>query len=276
MARPPPRSTPRFALFPYTTLSRSSFSAPAAVAVTGTYYRLDGGAQTSGTTINVGTVGSHTIEFWSTDAAGNAEAHKTASFVITAPVPVDTQAPVTSSDAKASYVSSAVIKLTASDAVGVAHTYYMVDGAAQAEGTTISLNSIGSHMIEFWSVDVAGNVESHNTVTFAITAPAPAPTSALSIRSSATTIRSGRTITLSGVLTPARDDRKVSVYVKKPGSSRWVLLRSDETNDNGAWSVRSTPKSRGTYQFQARYTSSSGTIVSNIIKVTVARSSSDD
>jgi len=246
-------------------------------AVTGTYYRLDGGAQTAGTTINVGTVGSHTIEFWSTDAAGNAETHKTATFVITAPVPApDTTAPQTTSDAKSTYVSSAAIKLSATDNVGVAHTYYTVDGAAQVEGTTINLNTIGSHLVEFWSVDIAGNVESHKTVSFSITAPAPAPTSALTIRSSATTIRSGSTIRLSGVLTPARDDRDIKVYVKKPGSTRWVLLRSDETNDDGYWSVRSTPTTRGTYQFQARYTTSAGTIISNTISVTVTRSYSRD
>ena len=49
--------------------------------------------------------------------AGNIETpHKTAAFTITAPVPVDTTAPVTTSDAKATYVSSAAIKLTATDA----------------------------------------------------------------------------------------------------------------------------------------------------------------
>ncbi len=56
-----------------------------------TYYKLDGGAQVAGTTISVSTAGSHTIEFWSVDVAGNAETHKTASFTITTPAP----APVT-------------------------------------------------------------------------------------------------------------------------------------------------------------------------------------
>ncbi|MHB8705315.1 MAG: OmpL47-type beta-barrel domain-containing protein, partial [Coriobacteriia bacterium] len=121
-------------------------------------------------------LGSHTIEFWSVDVAGNAETHKTVSFTITAPVVLDTTAPVTTSDAKTTYVSSATVKLTATDAgSGVAATYYKLDGGAQTSGTTVSVTALGSHTIEFWSVDVAGNAETHKTVSFTITAPAPAP-----------------------------------------------------------------------------------------------------
>ena len=142
--------------------------------VASTYYKLDGAAQTAGTTIAVNTVGAHTIEFWSVDVAGNIETHKTASFTVTAPVPVDATAPVTVSDAKATYVSSATIKLTATDAgSGVASTYYKLDGAAQTAGTTIAVNTVGAHTIEFWSVDVAGNIETHKTASFTVTAPVP-------------------------------------------------------------------------------------------------------
>jgi hypothetical protein len=142
--------------------------------VAGTYYKLDGGAQVSGTAINVTALGAHTIEFWSTDVAGNVEAHKTASFTITAPVPVDATAPVTISDAKATYVSAAAIKLTATDAgSGVAGTYYKLDGGAQVSGTSINVTALGAHTIEFWSTDVAGNVEAHKTASFTITAPVP-------------------------------------------------------------------------------------------------------
>ncbi|MCG2808257.1 MAG: hypothetical protein L6413_08360, partial [Coriobacteriia bacterium] len=100
--------------------------------VANTYYRLDSGAQVTGRTINVSTLGSHTIEFWSVDVAGNTETHKTASFTITAPVPVDTTAPVTTSNSVATYVSSASITLAATDAgSGVANTYYRLDSGAQ-------------------------------------------------------------------------------------------------------------------------------------------------
>lgn len=57
--------------------------------VAGTYWKLDGGGQTSGTTIAVpqppsGTV-SHTLEFWSVDASGNEELpHKVVEFTVEA------------------------------------------------------------------------------------------------------------------------------------------------------------------------------------------------
>jgi hypothetical protein len=94
-----------------------------------------------------------------------------------AAAPVDSAAPVTTSDAKASYVSSALIKLAATDAgSGVAATYYALDGAAQVAGTSVSVTAPGTHSLAFWSVDVAGNVEARKTVSFTITVPAPDPT----------------------------------------------------------------------------------------------------
>ena len=87
--------------------------------------------------------------------------------------PTDTTAPTTVSDAKATYDSSATIKLTATDNTdgsGVAHTYYVLDGAAQAEGTSVSTSVAGTHTLEFWSADVAGNIESpRNSATFVVT-----------------------------------------------------------------------------------------------------------
>ena len=148
--------------------------------VAATYYKLDGGAQVTGTSIATTVLGSHTIEFWSVDVAGNIETpHKTAAFTITAPVPVDTTAPVTTSDAKATYVSSAAIKLTATDAgSGVAATYYRLDGGAQLTGTAVNVTAVGAHTLQFWSVDVAGNVELFKTAAFTITAPVPVDTTA--------------------------------------------------------------------------------------------------
>jgi murein DD-endopeptidase MepM/ murein hydrolase activator NlpD len=52
--------------------------------VTATYWRLDGGPQTTGTALGASTVGAHTLEFWSVDEAGNEETpHKTATLSIT-------------------------------------------------------------------------------------------------------------------------------------------------------------------------------------------------
>ena len=140
-----------------------------------TYYRLDGGTQTAGTTVGVSSPGAHTVEFWSTDNAGNTESpHKTAAFMI------DATAPVTASDAAATYTTAAVIGLTATDGSGsgVAHTYYRLDGGARTEGVQLSTAAAGSHTLEYWSTDVAGNEElPHNTLDFTIDVTGPTTTS---------------------------------------------------------------------------------------------------
>ena len=88
--------------------------------------------------------------------------------------PADVTAPVTTSDAAATYVSVAAINLTATDAgSGVATTYYKVDGGAQTAGKAIAVSTLGAHTISFWSVDVAGNIESAKTASFTITAVTP-------------------------------------------------------------------------------------------------------
>lgn len=85
----------------------------------------------------------------------------------------DTTAPVTTSNAVATYVVSAVIKLTPTDVggSGVANTYYKLDGGTQTAGTTISTSALGAHTLEFWSVDVSGNIETHHNIGFTVTAP---------------------------------------------------------------------------------------------------------
>jgi hypothetical protein len=137
-----------------------------------TFYRLDASAQAEGTTIVTAAAGSHTLEFWSVDAAGNAGTHQVATFAVT-PAP-DLTPPHTTSDAAPVYSGSATVHLQASDEVGgsgVAHTFYRLDAGAQAEGTTVSTGALGSHAIEYWSVDAAGNVEApRHTATFVVAA----------------------------------------------------------------------------------------------------------
>jgi hypothetical protein len=245
--------------------------------VAATYYRLNGGTQTAGTAISVTTVGSYTLEFWSVDVAGNVETpHKSAAFsVTTAPVP-DLTPPSTTSDAKPSYVGSALIRLIAADAggSGVAATYYRLNGGTQTAGTSVLVSSAGTHTVEFWSVDVAGNNETpHNTVTFVVTVPAGKTPVGLTIRASATRVRARRAFVLQGEISAAAPGDRVVVYVKRPGSARWSMSSTrgvyfserDRPADgssggdlragpvNGMWWYRYTPRIRGTYQFQVRF-----------------------
>jgi hypothetical protein len=240
-----------------------------------TYYALDGAAPVVGTTVSTSVLGSHTLSFWSVDVAGNIELANLVSFEVTAPpVPVpDTTAPVTTSNVKATYAGSASITLTAVDNVGgsgVAHTYYILDGAPQAEGLNVSTSVLGSHTLSFWSVDVAGNIELATAVTFEVTVPAPEATSTVTIKASLRNVHSGHAVRLSGVLTPAKHGAKLALYVQKPGSTRWVLIGRPTVNSKGAWNYNVTANHHGTYTFQIRYTSGGTTIVSDTVTVTVA------
>ena len=196
-----------------------------------TYYILDGGAQTEGTTIGTSVVGAHTIEFWSVDTATNVELpHKTAQFAVTAPLP-DTTAPITASDAKTTYVGSATIKLAAVDNVGgsgVAHTYYILDAGVQTEGTSISTSVVGTHTLDFWSVDASGNVEFANTASFAVTAAPPVVIGKAYTYTYKFNLKKRVYRGLKAVLTSRTNGHKYTVTVSKKGVATFRAIPAGE------------------------------------------------
>ena len=261
-----------------------------------TYYRVDGGTETAGKAIAVSTLGAHTISFWSVDVAGNIETPKTASFTITAITPpADATAPVTTSDAKPSYVGTATIALTATDAgSGVAATFYTLDAGVQTTGTAIAVSTVGTHTVTFWSADKAGNIEAATTATFTITPVIVVPpvesgtiTTTISIHAQHghghwshwnrhRGHRSMTVITLFGKLTPSASHQPVSLFVMKPGSTTWELVKVLSTNrsrnrHNSTWDYRLAARTRGVYQFQVKFagTDSLSASVSKIITVKV-------
>jgi hypothetical protein len=142
-----------------------------------TFYRLDLGPVTAaGKSLIVTDTGTHTLEFWSVDQAGNTEAStKAAVFTIVS----DTTPPTTYSDAKASYYDSALITLTATDAstLGAKNTYFSLNGGPIQTGTTVIVipPTVGtfSYTLDFWSEDWAGNVESPRRTSFSIDVAPP-------------------------------------------------------------------------------------------------------
>ncbi len=86
----------------------------------------------------------------------------------------DTLPPTTTSDAQAQYLDEATIALWADDGsgTGVADTFYRLDGGAETTYTApVTVTGYGSHELSFWSVDVAGNVESAQTAAFEVVHP---------------------------------------------------------------------------------------------------------
>jgi outer membrane protein assembly factor BamB len=147
--------------------------------VANTSYRLDGGAtQTYSAPFQLSSDGEHTLEYWSADVAGNAETHHTRM------VRIDTTSPVTSATVSGTagtngwYTGAVDVFLSASDSgSGVSSTYFQLDGGAQQTySNPISISANGQHSVEYWSADMAGNLEAHHTQLVKLDATAPATT----------------------------------------------------------------------------------------------------
>ena len=136
------------------------------------HFRADGGPwQLYGHPVTVAGEGSHSIEYYATDLAGNNESSHTATFLI------DTVAPVSSAQVAGtlagdgSYVSSVTVTLTASDATsGVQSERYRVDGGPwRTYSVPFTLGGNGTHVLDYFATDVAGSGESVHGLSIWIT-----------------------------------------------------------------------------------------------------------
>lgn len=141
------------------------------------FYRLDGGPVIEGTTIVVAPPATgfdvHNLTFILVDGAGNAGAPLSGTFIVEAPAR-DVTPPSTVSDPELAYELGVDLALTASDDFpGTITTYWRVAGSDQTnQGSRVvlpALTEFGSSItvVEYWSVDAAGNEESHHTETVA-------------------------------------------------------------------------------------------------------------
>ena len=152
--------------------------------VAGTWFKLDSGAFTSGTSVAVAAPvsgsASHTISWYSIDAATNIEATKSVTFIVQAPA-ADTTPPTTTSNfipaAGAIYKANQTVTLAATDSSsGVKATYYKIDSGAVTQGTSFTVSE-GLHTFSYYSVDNANNTETtHVSNSFRIDTVAPVTT----------------------------------------------------------------------------------------------------
>ena len=122
------------------TLTLSPSDASSGVA--GTTWSLDGGAAQSGTSVPVSGDGTHTVTYFSTDNAGNAEATRTAT------VRIDGTAPQASCAEAGRWFKTASVTATiaASDAgSGVAKVEYRLGQGDWQQGTTVIVGGAGAH-----------------------------------------------------------------------------------------------------------------------------------
>jgi PQQ-like domain/Bacterial Ig-like domain (group 3) len=162
------------------------YQAPAQVTLTATddasgvgstFYTIDGGAaQTYSSPFNISAGGIHSINYWSIDAVGNSENQQSLTVQIDDTAPSTTISTSGTNGNNGWYQSAVSVLLTASDndQSGVATTYYTVDGgAAQTYTASFNISNSGSHTINYWSVDSAGNTESQHSMVIRVDVEAP-------------------------------------------------------------------------------------------------------
>jgi hypothetical protein len=128
-------------------------------------------------TTNEGTLNaaSHTFSengsfsFTAVDAAGN-----TSTQTVTVSN-IDKVAPITSDDATGVWANQDVtVNFSSYDSgLGVASTYYTINGGTQQNGNSVTLSAEGIYTLAYWSVDKAGNVEDQRTAAVKIDKTAP-------------------------------------------------------------------------------------------------------
>lgn len=145
-----------------------------------TYYRLNGGSvQIYSAPITVANQGPNVLEFWSEDNNGNVEEIKTVSWQTDSEPPVSTLATTGDHFSGDWYKSEVNITVNATDTAGVDKTFIAVDDGSFIEANTHLFASEGSHTIDYYSVDILGQVE--NTKSENINIDMTAPTSNISV-----------------------------------------------------------------------------------------------
>ena len=212
--------------------------------VASTSYKVDSGSYTTGTSVliaapaNHSNDGSHTITYYSTDTAGNAETPHTAT------VRIDTRNPATTDNAPVAWQKSATtVTLTPVDVggAGIASTSYKVDSGALQSGTSVLIpapadgSNDGSHTITYYSTDTAGNVEAQNTVTVRIDAtnPTTSDNAPVAWQNAGTTVTLTPSDARSGV---AATHYKIDTGALQSGTSVLIPAPADGSN-NGVHTI---------------------------------------
>ncbi|HWR27550.1 MAG TPA: right-handed parallel beta-helix repeat-containing protein [Candidatus Thermoplasmatota archaeon] len=98
----------------------------------------------------------------------------------TKPVTTATLTPLTPDGQQEWYVSTVLVTLTATDALsGVQTTWYRIDAGGWTLYSVPFSTSDGIHVVEYYSYDLAGNIEITNSVSFKVDTVAPSTTLAL-------------------------------------------------------------------------------------------------
>jgi hypothetical protein len=119
------------------------------------------GSGTAGFALDVKSQGNpDLVKCTSTDSAGHVGESIRALWI-------DTEAPVTTATIVHGPGTATVIFAATDNLSGVARTEYSLDGITWTTGTSVSVG-VGTHIVRYRSIDVAGNVEATKSVTVVV------------------------------------------------------------------------------------------------------------
>lgn len=146
-----------------------------------TKYKIGSGDWQTGTSFTLTNDAAYTVYYYSIDNAGNIETTNSITVKIDKTVPTTSHSISGVLGSDGWYVSDVNITLTSSDVIsGIANTYYQINNGAAQTGTSITLTQEGSHTINYWSADNAGNQEQESNITIKIDKTAPTTSHSLS------------------------------------------------------------------------------------------------
>jgi hypothetical protein len=172
------------------------------------------------------------------------------------PVWIDTTAPTTTDDHLATYVGSALVSLSATDAAsGVAATTWTLDGVP-GTGSVVATSAVGSHELAYSSTDAIGNAETTHTVSFTIQ-PLPVQAAVSAPRTSGKVSRK-RAVRFVGAIFPAHvASVRVEIQRLSGGKYRRYKTVTLTTGASGAYSFKLRLKA-GRYRLRASAPAMSG------------------
>jgi hypothetical protein len=143
-----------------------------------TEYRMDGGAwQAYDGAFAVERSGVHTVDYRTTDIAGNVEPTQSLTVRVDGTAPVTT-ALINGEAPQNTYTGATRIVFTREDGDGsgaVATEYRLDDGGWTEYSGAFDVDQAGGHRVDYRSRDAAGNVENYRTLLFAISPVFAAP-----------------------------------------------------------------------------------------------------
>ncbi|EMR73274.1 hypothetical protein MBGDN05_00633, partial [Thermoplasmatales archaeon SCGC AB-539-N05] len=177
----------------------------------------------------VGAEGSHIVEFYAVDEVGNIEDIKSSTFKI------DMTAPTTnvylnsiSAPHDGWYISDVTVTLDATDdASGIKGTYYAIDrGSFQPHKEPFTLETDGIHVINYYSIDEAGNEEETKSVRVQIDRTLPGTKCFLDGKMKKPSLY----VTPVKIILKAEDELSGVWYTKyKVDNGKWQIYRAPRT-----------------------------------------------